>query len=122
SNRYCKMDRPIICSHGALSTCIELGIAPTERGGYSIVAKNRVQFVLAAVLVAIVFFYPASSFAQGRTIKLDEQAFTYAQQLIAQGHVVVDKRNDWNHHHQDPQQENEFIRAHGFDEYSTSHL
>jgi hypothetical protein len=75
--------------------------------------------VLAAnILIA----YPASSFGQRRTVKLNENAFAYAKELIAQGHLVADKRKAWGDHHPTAEDENEFIRAHGFAEYGKWHL
>jgi hypothetical protein len=75
------------------------------------------------VLVAsILIFYPASSFGQRRTVKLNENAFAYAKELIAQGHLVADKRNAWGDHHPTAEEDSEFIRAHGFAEYGKWHL
>jgi hypothetical protein len=61
-------------------------------------------------------------FAQNRTVRLNEDAFAYAKELIAQGRVVVDKKNGWRSHHPMTEEENEFIRVHGFAEYSKWHL
>jgi len=84
---------------------------------------NRLQFACVTILAAGIWnFFPTLSFAREPTANLNENAFTFAQQIIAQGHVVLDKRNDWQHHHPDPQQENDFIRDHGFVEYSNWHL
>jgi hypothetical protein len=81
------------------------------------------RFVAAlAVVAAILTSFAVSSFAGGRTTRLNENAFSYAQELIAQGHVVFDKRNDWGDHHPAAQEENDFIRDHGFAEYSKWHL
>jgi hypothetical protein len=79
--------------------------------------------VPAILLVAgILVFCPAFSFAQSRTVKLNETAFAYAMELIRQGHVVCDKKNAWADHHPVAEEENEFIRAHGFAEYGIWHL
>ena len=75
--------------------------------------------VLAA---SILISYPASSFGQRRPVKLNENAFAYAKELIAQGHLVADKRNAWGDHHPAAEDENEFIRAHSFAEYGKWHL
>ena len=71
---------------------------------------------------SILISYPASSFGQRRPVKLNENAFAYAKELIAQGHLVADKRNAWGDHHSPVEEENEFIRAHGFAEYGKWHL
>ncbi len=85
--------------------------------------KNRIRLVPAILLLAgILIFCPAFSFAQSRTIRLNETTFAYAEELIAQGRVVIDKKNAWRHHHPMAEEENEFIRAHGFAEYGKWHL
>ena len=104
-------------------TCPECGDVSTERGGYSVVSKRYVRFPPASALIAaILISLPVSSFAASRTTRLNENAFAYAQELIAQGHIVLDKKNDWGNHHATAQQENDFIRDHGFTEYSKWHL
>ena len=40
------------------------------------------------------------------------------QDLITQGHVILDKKNEWGDHHPTAQQDNDFIHDHGFAEYS----
>ena len=74
------------------------------------------------VAAGILISYPALSFAQSRTVRLNENAFAYAKELIAQGRVVVDKKNGWRDDHPTTEEENEFIRAHGFAEYRNWHL
>ncbi|MDB5907324.1 MAG: hypothetical protein JWP34_1438 [Massilia sp.] len=54
--------------------------------------------------------------------KLNEQAFEFAGKLIKEGHVVIDERDAWSEHQPSAQQENEFIRQHGFGEYAKWHL
>jgi hypothetical protein len=56
------------------------------------------------------------------SIKLNRIAFTTASQLINGGKVVGDDRNAWSEHQPSTQEENEFIREHGFDEYGKWHL
>ena len=65
----------------------------------------------------ILIFCPAFSFAQSRTVRLNETAFAYAKELIVQGRVVIDKKNAWRDHHPTAEGENAFIRAHGFAQY-----
>ncbi len=55
-------------------------------------------------------------------IKVNPAAQEHAKNLIQQGHVVVDKRNAWSEHQSSAEQENEFIRQHGFEEYAKWHL
>ena len=76
----------------------------------------------AALIATILISFAVSSFAEGRTTRLNENALAFAEELIAQGHVVLDKKNDWGDHHPTAQQENDFIREHGFAEYAKWHL
>ena len=86
-------------------------------------SKHDTRFVTATALTAtILIFVGVSSFAEGKSTRLNENAFAYAQELITQGRVVLDKKNEWGDHHPTAQQGNEFIREHGFVEYSKWHL
>jgi len=80
--------------------------------------------LIPATLVAgsILISCPALSFAQSRTVKLNENAFAFAKELITQGRAVVDKKNSWKDHHPTAEAENEFIRVHGFAEYRKWYL
>src|SRR5438552_9250742 len=85
--------------------------------------KNRFRLLTAMLVAAgILISYPALSFAQSRSVRLNANAFAYARELIAQGRVVVDKKNGWRNHHPMTEEENEFIRVHGFAEYRKWHL
>jgi hypothetical protein len=75
-----------------------------------------------ALIAAILISLAVSSSAESRNTRLNENAFAYAQELITQGHVVLDKRNNWGDHQAAAQQQNDFIRDHGFAEYSKWHL
>jgi hypothetical protein len=55
-------------------------------------------------------------------VKLNRTAFNHAQQLINRHKVVIDERGAWSEHPPSSQQENEFIRLHGFYEYSKWYL
>ena len=80
--------------------------------------------LIPATLLAgsILIYCPALSFAQSRTVKLNENAFAFAKELITQGRAVVDKKNSWRDHHPMAEEENEFIRVHGFAEYRKWYL
>jgi hypothetical protein len=56
------------------------------------------------------------------TTKLSERSYAFAQDQISKGKVVADKRDDWSEHQPSTRQENEFIEAHGWDEYASWHL
>jgi hypothetical protein len=55
-------------------------------------------------------------------IKVNLAALEYAKKLIQQGHVIVDKRNGWSDQQPSAEEENEFIRQYGFEEYAKWHL
>jgi hypothetical protein len=55
-------------------------------------------------------------------VKLNKRAFEYAKQLINDGHAVADDRDAWSAHQPSAEDENEFIRLFGFDEYGKWHL
>jgi hypothetical protein len=81
------------------------------------------RLIPAALLAgSILISCPALSFAQSRTVKLNENAFAFAKELITQGRAVVDKKNSWRDHHPMAEAENEFIRVHGFAEYRKWYL
>ena len=56
------------------------------------------------------------------TTNLNEHSFAFAQDLVKNGQVIKDQRDDWSEHQPSTQQENEFIEAHGWDEYAHWHL
>jgi len=56
------------------------------------------------------------------SVTLNNKGFDFAKKLINEGHVVADDRDAWSKHQPSAQEENEFIRLHGFDEYSKWHL
>ncbi len=75
------------------------------------------------VAVAILFCATRGVFAQSRgSTKLNEDAFAFAALLIREGHVIADGKGAWSAHHPSANEENEFIRLHGFGEYAKWHL
>jgi hypothetical protein len=84
---------------------------------------NRIRLVPGILLLfGILIFCPALLFAQSRAVRLNENAFAYAKELIAEGRVVIDKNNAWRDHRPMAEEENEFVRTHGFAEYGKWHL
>ena len=55
-------------------------------------------------------------------VNLNVAALEYAKKLISEGQVVVDGRGAWSQDQPSAQEENEFIRWHGFGEYAKWHL
>jgi hypothetical protein len=76
-----------------------------------------------SIAVAILFFAIGTMLAQPRThLKLNEDAFAFAVQLIKQGHFIADGKGAWSKNRPSTDEENEFIRVHGFNEYAKWHL
>jgi hypothetical protein len=55
-------------------------------------------------------------------VTLNKSAYSHAQKLISDGHVVLDQRDDWSEHRPSAQQENKFIDKHGIDKYQRWYL
>ena len=55
-------------------------------------------------------------------VKLNKSAFDQAKRLINEGHLVLDEKDAWSEHRPSAEQENEFIRRHGLNEYAKWHL
>ena len=56
------------------------------------------------------------------SVKLNNRAFEYAIKLIEQGAFVFDQRDMWSEHQPSAQDENEYLKAHGFGEYGKWYL
>jgi hypothetical protein len=85
----------------------------------SVISKSAfVTFVAVAIFLCAI-----SVLAQTRkSVHLNENAFAFAAQLINEGHVIADGKGAWRKHRPSADQENEFIRLHGFGEYAKWHL
>jgi hypothetical protein len=55
-------------------------------------------------------------------VKLNERAYDHATKLIADGKAALDERDAWSEHQPSSQQENDFIRDHGWNEYARWYL
>jgi hypothetical protein len=55
-------------------------------------------------------------------VKLHRTGAQYAEELIQQGNFTYDERDAWSEDQPSTEQENEFIRLHGFNEYGKWHL
>ena len=86
-------------------------------------AVIRSTLFVRSVAIAVSFFAIDSGVAQSRNgVELYEVAFTFAMKLINQGQIIADGKGAWSKHRRSPDQENEFIRLHGFEEYAKWHL
>jgi hypothetical protein len=56
------------------------------------------------------------------TTRLNERSYAFAEDQIKNGNALADQRDDWSEHQPSARQENEFIEAHGWDEYALWHL
>jgi hypothetical protein len=76
-----------------------------------------------AIAFAILVCASNAAIAQSRgNLKLNESGLAFAKQLIREGRVVVDSKGAWSKHQPSTEEENRFIRVHGFDEYAKWHL
>ena len=57
-----------------------------------------------------------------RPVTLNLAALEHARELIKQGHAIADGKGLWSEHQLSAEEENEFIRLHGFAEYEKWHL
>jgi hypothetical protein len=55
-------------------------------------------------------------------VKLNNQALAYAKKLIEQGDFVFDDKDQWSEHQPSTQDENKYIKEHGFSEYGKWYL
>jgi hypothetical protein len=55
-------------------------------------------------------------------VKLNRAAYDHARELVNDGRVVYDERDAWSEHQPSAQEENEFIRQHGYEGYSKWYL
>ncbi|MES2535880.1 MAG: hypothetical protein V4632_08410 [Pseudomonadota bacterium] len=56
------------------------------------------------------------------SVKLNQGAYAHAVERVRKQQFVDDGRDDWSEHQPSTQQENDFIRQHGFEEYAKWHL
>ena len=55
-------------------------------------------------------------------VKLNSRAFDHAKTLIKEGKFVADDRDAWSEHQPSSEEENRYIKDHGFEEYARWHL
>jgi hypothetical protein len=76
-----------------------------------------------SIAIAVLFFAIGAVAGHSRqSIELNENAFTFAAELIKEEQVVADGKGAWTKHRPSADEENEFIRIHGFAEYAKWHL
>jgi hypothetical protein len=76
-----------------------------------------------SIAIAVLFFAIGAVAGQSlQSIELNETAFTFAMELIKEGQAVADGKGAWSKHRPSADEENDFIRVHGFAEYAKWHL
>jgi hypothetical protein len=84
-----------------------------------IVKRARVRSIAVAIVICAI----NNILAQARKgPALNEDAFAFAMHRIKEGHFVADSKGAWRGHRPSANEENEFIRLHGFGEYAKWHL
>ena len=86
-------------------------------------AVIRINAFVHSVAIAVAFFVIGAVAAQSRrSIEFNEIAFTFAMELIKEGQVVADGKGAWTKQRPSADEENAFIRLHGFAQYAKWHL
>jgi hypothetical protein len=76
-----------------------------------------------SVAIAVSLFVSGSVAAQSpKGIELNKIAVAFAMELIKEGQAIADGKGAWTKHRPSTDQENEFIRLHGFAQYGKWHL
>jgi hypothetical protein len=84
-----------------------------------ILKRARIRSVAVAILLCAI----ETVLAQPLTgLNLNKNAFAFAVQLIKERHFIADGKGAWRGHRPSANEENEFIRLHGFSEYAKWHL
>jgi hypothetical protein len=55
-------------------------------------------------------------------VRRNRRAFDHAKELIREGRIVVDERDDWSEHQPSAAEENKFLEQHGWGEYGKWYL
>jgi hypothetical protein len=55
-------------------------------------------------------------------VKLNRKGFEFGKNLVREGKIVRDERDAWSEDQPSAEEENEFIRVHGFEAYAKWHL
>jgi hypothetical protein len=80
------------------------------------------MFVLSSLVVILIGGICVALAQPAGGIKLNSNAFTFAEELIRQGHFNADHKGEWSEHRPSADEENNFIHLHGFSAYAKWHL
>jgi hypothetical protein len=85
------------------------------------IPPNKARFGLIVVIVLLGTIFRLAS-AEEKPVRLNPAALAFAQQLIEDGRVISDQKGNWRRDQPSTSRNNEFIRAHGLEEYAKWHL
>jgi hypothetical protein len=79
-------------------------------------------FVHSIAITVFMFSIGAVAAQSRRSIELNEDALAFGAELIKEGRFIADHKGAWTEHRPSADEENEFIRLHGFAAYAKWHL
>ena len=79
-------------------------------------------FVHSIAIAVLIFLIGTVAPQSRRSIQLNEDALAFAAELIKEERFVADHKGGWTEHRPSADEENEFIRLHGFAAYAKWHL
>jgi len=79
-------------------------------------------FVHSVALTVFIFSIGTVAAQSRRSIQLNEDALEFIAELIKEGRFIADHKGAWTEHRPSANEENEFIRLHGFADYAKWHL
>jgi hypothetical protein len=86
-------------------------------------AMIRSNAFVHSIAIAVSIFSICTVAAQSRrSIQLNEDGLAFAAKLIKERHFIADHKGAWTGHRPSAEEENEFIRLHGFAAYAKWHL
>jgi hypothetical protein len=85
------------------------------------IPPNKARFGLIVVIVLLGTIFRLAS-AEEKPVRLNPAALAFAQQLIEDGRVISDQKGSWRRDQPSTSRNNEFIRAHGLEEYAKWHF
>jgi hypothetical protein len=76
-----------------------------------------------SIAITVFIFSIGTIVAQSqRSIQLNKDALAFGAELIKEGRFITDHKGAWTEHRPSADEENEFIRLHGFAAYAQWHL
>jgi hypothetical protein len=86
-------------------------------------AVTRSNAFVHSIAVAVFIFAIGTFNVQSQgSIQLNDDALAFGAELIKEGRFIADHKGAWTEHRPSVDEENEFIRLHGFAAYAKWHL